>query len=141
MSSLNQTPSGERMHITIFGRRNAGKSSLINALTNQSLAIVSEIPGTTTDPVAKAMELLPLGPVLITDTAGIDDSGELGNLRVERSLRALEKADFAILVIESGTRPDAPEMLVVERTTERKVPLLVVANKIDTNPDVASILE
>ena len=96
MATLNQTPSGERVHISIFGRRNAGKSSLINALTNQSLAIVSDIPGTTTDPVSKSMELLPLGPVVITDTAGIDDVGELGAMRDEKNLKILEKTDLAI---------------------------------------------
>ena len=105
-TSLNATPSSERVHISIFGRRNSGKSSLINALTNQSLAIVSDVPGTTTDPVSKSMEILPIGPVIVTDTAGIDDVGELGKMRVEKTLRVLENTDLAILIIESGTEPD-----------------------------------
>ena len=95
MSSLNATPAGERVHIGLFGKRNAGKSSLINALTGQKLAVVADVPGTTTDPVLKAMELLPLGPVLMMDTAGIDDSGELGQLRVQKSLQVLNKTDTA----------------------------------------------
>ena len=87
--SMNQTPSGERVHIGIFGRRNAGKSSLINALTNQQVAIVSDVKGTTTDPVKKAMELLPLGPVLLIDTPGLDDEGELGSRRIDKALQML----------------------------------------------------
>ena len=86
-TSLNQTPSGERVHISIFGRRNSGKSSLINALTNQRLAIVSDVAGTTTDLVSKSMEILPIGPVIVTDTAGIDDTGDLGRMRVEKTMR------------------------------------------------------
>ena len=105
MPDLNETPSGERVHISIFGRRNSGKSSLINALTNQALAIVSAVPGTTTDPVSKSMEILPIGPVVVTDTAGIDDVGDLGALRVEKTLRVLEKTDLAVLIIESGQEP------------------------------------
>ncbi|NLN79063.1 MAG: [FeFe] hydrogenase H-cluster maturation GTPase HydF [Armatimonadetes bacterium] len=131
MADLNQTPSSERVHITIFGRRNAGKSSLINALTNQSLAIVADVPGTTTDPVSKSMELLPIGPVVITDTAGIDDSGELGGMRVEKTLRALENTDIAILVIEAGTLPEKWEDDLVGKVKEREIPLLVCATKID----------
>ena len=96
--SLNTTPAAERTHIGIFGKRNAGKSSLINALTGQELAIVSDISGTTTDPVYKAMELLPLGPVVLIDTPGIDDEGELGELRVKKSYQVLNKTDLAILV-------------------------------------------
>ena len=98
--SLNATPSSERIHIGIFGNRNAGKSTLINAITNQDLAIVSNIAGTTTDPVKKAMELLPLGPVVLIDTPGLDDEGELGALRVEKSLQALNTCDIAILVLD-----------------------------------------
>ena len=97
---MHDTPKGSRLHIAIFGRRNAGKSSLINALTNQDVALVSEVPGTTTDPVYKAMEILPLGPVMIIDTAGIDDVGTLGALRVERTLQVLHKTDIAVLVID-----------------------------------------
>ena len=99
--SLNNTPVADRVHIGIFGRRNAGKSSLINAITGQNLAIVSEIEGTTTDPVSKAMELLPLGPVVIIDTPGLDDIGELGRLRVNKTFQVLNKTDIAILVIDS----------------------------------------
>lgn len=139
MSSLNQTPSGERLHISIFGRRNSGKSSLINALTNQRLAIVSDVPGTTTDPVAKAMEILPLGPVIVTDTAGIDDIGALGELRVEKSLRVLEKTDLAILVIESGLTPGESENELADMIIERKIPVLIAANKIDLNPTPSAI--
>ena len=128
---MNQTPSGERMHITIFGRRNAGKSSLINALTGQKLAIVSEVAGTTTDPVSKAMEILPLGPVVVTDTAGIDDIGSLGELRVEKTLRVLEKTDLSILVIESGSIPGDWDNRLADMVTERKIPMIVTANKTD----------
>ena len=102
--SLHATPSGERVHIAFFGRRNAGKSSLVNAFTGQSLAIVSDVKGTTTDPVSKAMELLPLGPVQIIDTPGIDDVGELGALRVEKTKQLLRKTDLAIVVLD----PTAP---------------------------------
>ena len=105
MSSLNATPAGERVHIGLFGKRNAGKSSLINALTGQKLAVVAEVPGTTTDPVLKAMELLPLGPVLMMDTAGIDDTGELGQLRVQKSLQVLNKTDIAVLVVPQKKAP------------------------------------
>lgn len=136
MTSLNQTPSGERMHITIFGRRNVGKSSLINALTGQRLAIVSDVAGTTTDPVSKAMEILPLGPVVVTDTAGIDDTGTLGELRVEKTLRVLEKTDLAILVIEAGQSLGDWENRLVEMIRERHIPLVVVENKIDSRPDL-----
>ena len=131
---MNQTPSGERMHITIFGRRNSGKSSLINALTSQNVAIVSEIPGTTTDPVTKAMEILPIGPVVITDTAGIDDVGTLGELRVEKTLRVLEKTDLAVLVIEAGQIPDTWDDKLAEMVKERGIPMIVAANKTDLRP-------
>ena len=99
--SLNATPSSNRIHIGIFGRRNAGKSSIINAITGQNLAIVSDIKGTTTDPVLKAMELLPLGPVVIIDTPGLDDIGELGELRIQKAYQMLNKTDIAVLVIDS----------------------------------------
>ncbi len=128
---MNQTPSGERMHISIFGRRNSGKSSLINALTGQKLAIVSDVAGTTTDPVAKAMEILPIGPVVITDTAGIDDVGALGELRVEKTLRVLEKTDLAVLIIEAGSEPGEWDNKLAGMVKERKLPMLVVENKID----------
>ena len=100
--SLNSTPSGERPHIAFFGLRNAGKSSLVNAVTNQRLSVVSDTPGTTTDPVKKAMELLPLGPVVIIDTPGFDDEGALGELRVETARRVLARADIAVLAVDAG---------------------------------------
>lgn len=122
------------MHITIFGRRNSGKSSLINALTGQKVAIVSEVAGTTTDPVTKAMEILPIGPVVITDTAGIDDVGALGELRVEKTLRVLEKTDLAVLTIEAGSAPSDWEDRLVEMVCERNIPMVVVESKIDLLP-------
>ncbi|MFQ3549699.1 MAG: [FeFe] hydrogenase H-cluster maturation GTPase HydF [Armatimonadota bacterium] len=132
MTSLNQTPSGERVHISIFGRRNSGKSSLINALTGQSLAIVSDIPGTTTDPVSKSMEILPLGPVVVTDTAGIDDVGDLGSLRVEKTLRVLENTDVAVIVIECSQSPENFEEDLVSKIKERNIPLVICASKTDS---------
>ena len=98
--SMNDTPSGERVHIGFFGRRNAGKSSVVNAVTGQNLAIVSDTKGTTTDPVYKAMELLPLGPVMIIDTPGFDDEGALGEMRVQRTKQVLNKTDIAVLVVD-----------------------------------------
>lgn len=131
MSRLHETPSGERVHISLFGRRNAGKSSLINAITGQSLAIVSEQKGTTTDPVSKAMELLPLGPVLVTDTPGLDDEGELGALRVEKARQVLGKTDIALLVVDAcaGLSPEDRELLALLR--ERNLPRLLVMNQCD----------
>ena len=104
MAELNETPRGNRVHIAFFGLRNAGKSTLVNAFTGQPIAIVSDIPGTTTDPVSKAMEILPLGPCLITDTAGLDDVGELGEMRVSKTLRVLESTDVAVWVGEGFDR-------------------------------------
>ena len=98
---LNQTPSANRIHIAFFGMRNAGKSSLMNAVTGQNLAVVSDVKGTTTDPVLKSMELLPLGPVTIIDTAGLDDTGALGKLRTEKTMQILRKTDIAVLVVDS----------------------------------------
>ena len=136
--SLQNTPSGERIHISLFGCRNAGKSSLINALTGQSLAIVSDHKGTTTDPVSKAMELLPLGPVLLTDTPGLDDVGELGALRVEKTRQVLNRTDIALLVIdaEQGMRREDKELLTLLR--EKKLPRLVVMNQCDKMPQGAA---
>ena len=131
MSSLNATPASERVHIGIFGRRNAGKSSLINALTGQDLAIVSPIRGTTTDPVYKAMELLPLGPVMFIDTPGIDDEGELGTQRVEKAYQVLQKTDIAVLVVDAATGTGAPEQELLTRIQTRKLPAVLVYNKID----------
>ena len=105
MAELNETPRGNRIHIAFFGLRNAGKSTLVNAFTGQQIAIVSDVPGTTTDPVSKAMEILPLGPSLVTDTAGLDDEGELGKMRVEKTLKVLETTDVAVWVSAGGTPP------------------------------------
>ena len=138
MSSLNEAPSGERLHIAVFGRRNAGKSSLVNALSNQALAIVSDVPGTTTDPVSKAMELLPLGPVSLIDTAGLDDVGELGALRVGRTWRVLERTDVALLVVEATSAAGEFEEELVRRVHVRSIPLVVVVNKRDLGGDLVS---
>ena len=128
---MNQTPASERVHISFFGKRNAGKSSVINAVTGQDLAIVSSIMGTTTDPVYKSMELLPLGPVVVIDTPGIDDEGELGALRVRKSYQVLNKTDIAILVVDSTTGKGEEELALLHRFHEKHIPYLVVYNKID----------
>jgi len=133
--TLNETPTGSRLHIAIFGRRNAGKSSLINALTNQEAAIVSAVAGTTTDPVRKAMEMLPIGPVVMIDTAGIDDVGELGEVRVARTLRVLEQTDLALLVLDPTVGADGYEGDLAWRIKQRGVPLVAVVNKVDIHPD------
>ena len=129
--SLNSTPSSERVHISLFGRRNAGKSSLINALTGQSLAIVSQQKGTTTDPVSKAMELLPLGPVLLTDTPGLDDVGELGAMRVEKARQVLDKTDIALLVIDAAEGMHPEDEALLQLLQEKKLPRLIVMNQCD----------
>lgn len=128
---MNQTPASERVHISFFGKRNAGKSSVINAVTGQDLSIVSSVMGTTTDPVYKTMELLPLGPVMIIDTPGIDDEGELGALRVRKSYQVLNKTDIAILVIDSTIGKTEEEFALIHRFHKKKIPYLVVYNKID----------
>lgn len=133
--SLNQTPSSERIHIGIFGKQNAGKSSLINAITGQRAALVSEKKGTTTDPVYKAMELLPLGPILLMDTPGLDDQGELGELRTARSREVLEKADLALLVIDGAKGGDSLEQQLAKELKKRQTPFLTVYNKCDLRPD------
>jgi [FeFe] hydrogenase H-cluster maturation GTPase HydF len=133
-TTLNQTPRGSRLHIAIFGRRNAGKSSLINALTNQDIAIVSDVPGTTTDPVYKSMEILPIGPVVIIDTAGIDDVGELGRLRIEKALSVLGRTDLMLLVVDPASGAGVFEEEVMEKARENKVPVIVVVNKTDLYP-------
>lgn len=129
--SLNDTPSGERAHIVFFGVRNAGKSSLVNALTNQTVSVVSDVAGTTTDPVRKAMELAPAGPVLIVDTPGIDDAGDVGDLRVQRAEAALNEADVAVLVVDA-TRSLTPfdEKLLAAFQT-RRIPYVIAENKAD----------
>lgn len=131
---MNQTPSSERIHIGFFGRRNAGKSSVLNAVTNQDLSIVSDIRGTTTDPVQKAMELLPLGPVVVIDTPGIDDEGELGSLRIKKSYQVLNKTDIAVLVIDRSVGLTFEDYSLIQRMEEKKIPYIVVFNKCDLAP-------
>ncbi len=127
--SMNQTPMSERLHIGFFGKRNAGKSSVVNAVTGQDLAVVSDVKGTTTDPVYKSMELLPLGPVVMMDTPGIDDEGELGALRVKKSYQVLNKTDVAVLVIDGTAGLSSEDRALVERVRRKKIPYLVVINK------------
>ena len=129
--SLNETPLANRVHIGIFGRRNAGKSSVINAMTGQSLAIVSDVAGTTTDPVLKAMELLPLGPVVIIDTPGLDDVGELGLMRVQKAYQILNKTDIAVVVIDGSVGVTEEDEKIIERIREKNIPYVVVKNKMD----------
>ncbi len=131
---MNQTPAAERVHISFFGKRNAGKSSVINAVTGQNLAIVSDVKGTTTDPVYKTMELLPLGPVMVVDTPGIDDTGELGTLRVKRSYQVLNKTDIAVLVVDGTLGKTAEEDALIARFQTKGISYLVVYNKLDLMP-------
>lgn len=133
--SLNSTPSADRIHIGIFGRRNAGKSSLINALTSQNLAIVSDVKGTTTDPVYKAMELLPLGPVMMIDTPGIDDEGELGKLRIQKAYQVLNKTDIAVLVVDSANGLTTEDKELLAHIKSKNIPFLLVFNKSDSITD------
>ncbi|EMT39829.1 hydrogenase maturation GTPase HydF [Thermoanaerobacter thermohydrosulfuricus WC1] len=128
---MNTTPTSSRLHIALFGRRNAGKSSLINALTNQEVALVSDIAGTTTDPVSKAMEILPIGPVVIIDTAGLDDVGPLGELRVKKTYEVLNKTDLAILVIDGTEGVTEFEGKILQIITEKNIPVVGVINKKD----------
>lgn len=128
---LNQTPSSERIHIGIFGKRNAGKSSIINAITNQKLAIVSEIRGTTTDPVYKSMELLPLGPVVLIDTPGLDDEGELGEQRIQKALEVLRKTDLALLIVDGRLGMSQEDHALEEELKKRGISYLLVYNKKD----------
>ena len=129
---------GLRLHIAFFGRRNVGKSSLLNALTHQQVSIVSPVAGTTTDPVEKPMELLPLGPVLFIDTAGIDDIGELGAQRVQKTRQVLERTDLAILVTEAGAWGNFEEEILGE-LNDRKTPTVVVFNKMDSGTGVPPV--
>lgn len=128
---MNSTPSGERVHISFFGRRNAGKSSVLNAVTGQDLAVVSDVKGTTTDPVMKSMELLPLGPVVMIDTPGIDDEGELGALRVRKSYQILNKTDVAVLVADASVGFGDAEEALLAKIQEKRIPCVVVWNKAD----------
>lgn len=129
--SLNEQVSAERLHIGFFGMRNAGKSSLVNAVTGQELCVVSETKGTTTDPVRKAMELLPLGPVVIIDTPGIDDEGDLGKLRVEKALSVLNKTDMAVLVTDASRELQPPELELIKSFKERNISYVIACNKSD----------
>lgn len=133
--SMNQTPMSERVHIGFFGKRNAGKSSVMNAVTGQDLAVVSEVKGTTTDPVYKSMELLPLGPAVMMDTPGIDDEGELGGLRVKKSYQVLNKTDAAVLVIDAQTGASEEDAALLGRIRKKKIPYAVVLNKLDLAPE------
>lgn len=136
--SLNSTPSADRVHIGIFGRRNAGKSSIINAITGQNLAIVSDTKGTTTDPVLKAMELLPLGPVVLIDTPGLDDEGALGKLRIEKAYQVLNKTDIALLVVDSSVGITEEDEKILAKIRDKNIPYLVVYNKCDILPKMNS---
>jgi [FeFe] hydrogenase H-cluster maturation GTPase HydF len=137
---MSRTPKGNRLHIAILGRRNAGKSSLLNALTRQDVSIVSEVAGTTTDPVEKPMELLPIGPVLFIDTAGIDDSGGLGGLRVAKTQQVFDRADVAVLVTPGGQWGEYEEQLVAE-FCGRKTPVIVVFNKADVGRPAPALVD
>lgn len=134
--NLNQTPSGNRVHIGFFGKRNAGKSSVVNAVTGQSLAVVSDVKGTTTDPVYKAMELLPIGPVVIIDTPGMDDEGALGALRVEKAKEALHKTDIAVLVVDASKGLSKDDKALIQSFQELEIPYILAMNKADLLEEV-----
>lgn len=138
---LNDTPSGERLHIGFFGRRNAGKSSVVNAVTGQELAVVSDVKGTTTDPVQKSMELLPLGPVMIIDTPGFDDEGELGLKRVQKTKQILNKTDIAVLVVDASEGLKDCDRQLVDIFREKELSYVVVYNKADLVPEHAAAKE
>lgn len=128
---LNDTPQSERIHIGFFGRRNAGKSSVVNAVTNQQISVVSDVKGTTTDPVTKAMELLPLGPVVIIDTPGFDDEGALGEMRVKRTKQVLNRVDVAVLVVDGTVGKTGADNELIEIFNDKKIPYIVAYNKSD----------
>lgn len=131
---MNETPSGNRVHISLFGKRNAGKSSVMNALTGQNLSVVSAVKGTTTDPVRKSMELLPMGPVIMIDTPGLDDEGPLGDSRKEKSYEVLEKTDIAMIVIDASVGKSKEDEDIITMVKERNIPYIVVYNKYDLIP-------
>ncbi|BDR67046.1 [FeFe] hydrogenase H-cluster maturation GTPase HydF [Clostridium tetani] len=128
---MQDTPKGNRIHIAFFGKRNAGKSSIINAISNQQVSIVSNVPGTTTDPVYKAMELFPIGPIMLIDTAGLDDEGYIGNLRIEKTKEIMNKTDIAVIAIDCKNENFEYEMYLKEELSKRKIPIIIVLNKID----------
>lgn len=138
---LNSTPSSDRIHIGFFGRRNAGKSSVVNAVTGQELAVVSEVKGTTTDPVQKAMELLPMGPVVVIDTPGIDDEGTLGELRVRKTKQILNKTDVAVLIVDGTVGMTQVEQELVKLFQEKKISFVVAFNKVDLCEDPKELEE
>ena len=137
--SLNNTPSANRLHIALFGRRNSGKSSLINALTGQDTALVSDIPGTTTDSVSKAMELYGIGPCVIIDTPGFDDEGTLGEMRIERTLKAIERTDIALLFCEESELQVEKEWM--QQLKAKNIPVILILNKTDIRKNIPSIIE
>lgn len=136
--SLNSTPAANRLHIALFGRRNSGKSSLINALTGQDTALVSDIPGTTTDTVSKAMEIQGIGPCLFIDTPGFDDEGVLGEMRISRTLKAIERTDIALLLCEDGDCEDDRQW--IKQLNERNIPIILILNKADIRKDTATTI-
>ena len=137
--NLNNTPTANRLHIALFGRRNSGKSSLINALTGQDTALVSDIPGTTTDPVSKAMELHGIGPCVIIDTPGFDDEGTLGEMRIERTLKAIERTDIALLLCEETNLQE--EAAWMQQLKAKNIPVILILNKADIRKDISSLIE
>ena len=137
--SLQTTPSANRLHIALFGRRNSGKSSLINALTGQDTALVSDIPGTTTDPVSKAMELHGIGPCVIIDTPGFDDEGTLGEMRIERTLKAIERTDIALLLCEENNLQE--EAAWMQQLKAKNIPVILILNKADIRKDISPLIE
>ncbi len=137
--SLQTTPTANRLHIALFGRRNSGKSSLINALTGQDTALVSDIPGTTTDPVSKAMELHGIGPCVIIDTPGFDDEGTLGEMRIERTLKAIERTDIALLLCEETNLQE--EAAWMQQLKTKNIPVILILNKADIRQDISSLIE
>ena len=137
--NLNNTPTANRLHIALFGRRNSGKSSLINALTGQDTALVSDIPGTTTDPVSKAMEIHGIGPCVIIDTPGFDDEGTLGEMRIERTLKAIERTDIALLLCEENNLQE--EAAWMQQLRAKNIPVILILNKADIRKDISSLIE